>query len=89
MSSKWKVLQDVGVIKTDAELQEMIDEVVDAYQALVKIETDEFVLARRALAMHWNALTGYAHHRGLDYRYLDTLRRPTDTSGVAPEGGNG
>jgi hypothetical protein len=88
VADKWAIWQRDAVVMTDELLHEMIDEVVDAHQALSKVNTDEFVLAKRALAMHWNALTSCAHFRGLTYRGLDE-GRATRTSRDAQEGGNG
>ena len=70
----WKSWTEVGIVESDAGLLGMLDDVCDAFQALEKVRTDEFVLARRALIAHWSSLSSAAGHRGLPVRRLEETR---------------
>lgn len=69
--ASWERFQREGVIVTNEELLAMIDDVINAYRALAKVRTNEFVLSKRALVMHWQRLTDIAHIRRLSYRKLE------------------
>lgn len=70
MASKetWAYYHSPGIVKTDAELVSMIQDVVDTIHNLERMYgVERAQLMVRAIMMDWHALSLMAFHRGIEH----------------------